>query len=87
MIPTIHMKDLINLIIKIIEKKPDTYYILAFDLNQNRTLKNIIKSIYECVGDVDKMMPLNENLEDNNNEENPEINYILKMQKKLVIKV
>ena len=69
-IPTIHMKDLINLIIKIIEKKPDTYYILAFDLNQNRTLKNIIKSIYECVGDIDKMMPLKENLEDNNNEEN-----------------
>ena len=73
-IPTIHMKDLINIITKIIEKKPNSYYLLAFDQSQNRTLKNIIKSIYDCVGDSNNMMPIKneESLEDNddNKEEN-----------------
>ena len=74
-IPTIHMKDLINLISKIIEKKPNSYYLLAFDQSNNRTLKNIIKSIYECIGDLNKMMPIKEEEElieenDENKEEN-----------------
>ena len=70
-IPTIHMKDLINIISKIIEKKPNSYYILAFDQTKNNTLLDITKSIYECVGDVDKMIePKEENIENNNDEEN-----------------
>ena len=73
-IPTIHMKDLINIISKIIEKKPSSYYILAFDQNKNNSLLSITKSIYDCVGDINKMIApkeeLNDNNEGNKNEEN-----------------
>ena len=73
-IPTIHMKDLINIISKIIEKKPSSYYILAFDQNKNNSLLSITKSIYDCVGDINKMISpkeeLNDNNEENKNEEN-----------------
>ena len=73
-IPTIHMKDLINIISKIIEKKPSSYYILAFDQNKNNSLLSITKSIYDCVGDINKMIApkeeLNDNNEENKNEEN-----------------
>ena len=55
-IPTIHMKDLISIISKIIEKKPDSYYIIAFDQNKNNSLLNITKAIYDCVGDINKMI-------------------------------
>ena len=71
-IPTIHMKDLINIISKIIEKKPNSYYLLAFDQSNNRTLKYIIKSIYDCVGDVNKMLPKKEEELNGPNEENKE---------------
>ena len=74
-IPTIHMKDLINIIAKIIEKKPNSYYLLAFDDSKNRTLKYIIQSIYDCIGDINKMItPKEEEIidlnEENDNEEN-----------------
>ena len=72
-IPTIHMKDLINIISKIIEKKPNSYYILAFDQNKNNSLLSITKSIYDCVGDVNNMIPPKEELNNNdvnNNDEN-----------------
>ena len=80
-IPTIHMKDLINIISKIIEKKSNTYYILAFDQSKNNSLLNIAKQIYECVGDVNNLMPIkeenvdiNNNNEINNEENNSKIN-------------
>ena len=75
-IPTIHMKDLVNIITKILEKRPNNYYILAFDQTKNNSLLSIAKSIYECVGDLNKMIPPKEELnndinnEINNNEEN-----------------
>ena len=74
-IPTIHMKDLINIISKIIEKKPNSYYILAFDQNKNNSLLSIAKSIYDCVGDINKMIAPKEELNDNveNNEENKDV--------------
>ena len=74
-IPTIHMKDLINIISKIIEKKPSSYYILAFDQNKNNSLLSIAKSIYDCVGDINKMIAPKEELNDNveNNEENKDV--------------
>ena len=73
-IPTIHMRDLINIISKIIEKKPNSYYLLAFDQSNNRSLKYIIKSIYDCIGDSSKMMPIKEEdlIEKNEDEENKE---------------
>ena len=83
-IPTIHMKDLINIISKIIEKKPNNYYILAFDQTKNNSLLNIAKQIYECVGDINNMIPIKEennddindtNNENNNNENNNEENH------------
>ena len=55
-IPTIHMKDLITIITKIIEKKPSSYYLLAFDQSNNRSLNYIVKSIYDCAGDLNKMI-------------------------------
>ena len=67
-IPTIHMKDLVNIISKVIEKKPTSNYILAFDQTKNSSLKNIVKMIYNCIGDEKKMIEKKESL--NNNEEN-----------------
>ena len=71
-IPTIHMRDLINLISKIIEKKPNSYYILAFDQTKNRSLKSIIKSIYDCIGDSSKMIQIKEEELPEENNENKE---------------
>ena len=78
-IPTIHMKDLVNVIAKVIEKKPLSYYILAFDQTANSSLRNIIKMIYYTIGDVDKMVEkkeISENeevKEENNNDINKDI--------------
>lgn len=49
-IPTIHIKDLVNLIRRVIEQKPKNKYILAIDHTKNRQLKNIITSISKGVG-------------------------------------
>jgi nucleoside-diphosphate-sugar epimerase len=49
-IPTIHIKDLVCGIKRIIEKKPNIKYIFAIDKTKNKTLKNIMKSISKCVG-------------------------------------
>ena len=79
-IPTIHMKDLVNIISKVIEKKPSSHYILAFDQTNDRCLKSIIKSIYHCIGDETIMCPQkeeeikDENEEKEENEENNEEN-------------
>ena len=49
-IPTIHIMDLVQVIRRIIEKKPATKYIFAVDRTKNPSLKNIIKSISMCMG-------------------------------------
>jgi len=49
-IPTIHIKDLVTLIKRIIDIKPVQNYFLAVDRSENRTLKNIVKSIADSVG-------------------------------------
>ena len=75
-IPTIHMKDLVSIIAKIIEKKPLSYYILAFDQTKNRTLKNIVKMIYNCMGEEKNMMEKKENednIKENDIKENKDI--------------
>ena len=72
-IPTIHMKDLVSIIAKVIEKKPASNYILAFDQTKNSSLKNIIKTIYNCMGDEKNMIEKKEtldNIEENKNENN-----------------
>ena len=82
-IPTIHMKDLINIISKIIEKKPNSYYLLAFDYSKNRSLKYIIQSIYDCIGDINKMIPpIEEELIDSNEENKEEENKTENEEKK-----
>ena len=60
-IPTIHIKDLVSLIRRVIETKPKNKYIFAVDHTKNRQLSNIIKKISKGVGnglienlDVDK---------------------------------
>ncbi|MCQ2820156.1 MAG: hypothetical protein MJ252_23055 [archaeon] len=49
-VPTIHIKDLISLIRKVIETRPKNKYIFAIDHTKNRMLKNIISSISKGVG-------------------------------------
>ena len=75
-IPTIHMKDLVNIIAKVIEKKPSSNYILAFDQNKDCSLKNILRMIYCCIGDENNMIEKKEKSEEEKNkaEDNIEIN-------------
>ena len=49
-IPTIHIKDLVSLIRRVIETKPKNKYIFAVDHTKNRQLNNIIKKISKGVG-------------------------------------
>ena len=62
--PTIHIKDLVNLIKRVIERKPSNKYIFAFDHTKNRTTKNIVRAIKACVA---KQAPINNN--NNNNQQ------------------
>lgn len=72
-IPTIHINDLVSLIIKIIENPPNINYILAVDKTKNSTLKNIISSISNSTGDG---TILNKNLETNiDDEENTKFQW------------
>ena len=50
-IPTIHIIDLIKIIKRVIEKKPNDKYIFAVDKTKNPSLYNIIKSISLAIGD------------------------------------
>ena len=52
-IPTIHILDLIQIIRRIIERKPIINYIFACDKTKNPTMKNIIKSISKGIGSID----------------------------------
>ena len=52
-IPTIHILDLIQIIRRIIEKKPIINYIFACDKTKNPTMKNLIKSIAKGIGSID----------------------------------
>jgi adenylate kinase len=49
-IPTLHVKDLVTLVRKIIEQKPSKYYILAIDRTRNKSLHNIISSLSKNIG-------------------------------------
>ena len=73
-IPTIHMKDLVNVISKVIEKKPSSKYILAFDQTKNNCLKNIIKMVYKCIGDENKIVLKNEENIEKKEDDNNDIN-------------
>ena len=52
-IPTIHILDLVQIIRRIIEKKPIIDYIFACDKTKNPTMKNIIRSISKGIGSID----------------------------------
>ena len=52
-LPTIHILDLVQIIKKIIEKKPIINYIFACDKTKNPTMKNIIRSIAKGIGSID----------------------------------
>ena len=49
-VPTIHIKDLVSLIRRVIEQKPKNKYIFAIDHTKNRQLKNIINAISKGCG-------------------------------------
>ena len=50
-IPTIHVLDLMQILRKVIDKKPPTKYIIAVDKTTNTSLKNIITSIVRAMGE------------------------------------
>ena len=52
-IPTIHILDLVQVIKRIINLKPEVNYIYACDRTKNPTLKNIIRSISKGIGNID----------------------------------
>ena len=52
-LPTIHILDLIQLIKRVIEKKPTQKYIFACDRTKNPTMKNILRSIGNSIGGLD----------------------------------
>ena len=52
-LPTIHILDLVQIIRRIIEKKPIINYIFACDKTKNHTMKNIIRSISKGIGSID----------------------------------
>ena len=84
-IPTIHMKDIINIIKKIVEKKPESKYIIAVDDCKNKTLKDLLKNIYTCVGNREKTFEeeeKKEEIEENEEKENEEIEDEKKDEKK-----
>lgn len=62
-IPTIHIKDLVSLIRRVVETKPKNKYIFAIDHTKNRQLKNIIKSISKGIGNglVENLEPVQKN--------------------------
>ena len=64
-IPTIHIKDLVSLIRRVIETKPKNKYIFAVDHTKNRQLCNIIKKLSKGVGNglVENLDPNLENIE------------------------
>lgn len=49
-VPTIHVKDVVTLIKRLIDRKPQHRYIFAFDQSPNRTIKHILKSIKKSIG-------------------------------------
>ena len=64
-VPTIHIKDIITLIKRVIDRKPQHKYIFAFDQTENRRIKTILKSIEKSIS----ISPsINENIEEGNNE-------------------
>ena len=52
-IPTIHVLDLVQVIKRVINLKPDINYIFAFDRTKNPTFKNIIRTISKGIGGID----------------------------------
>ena len=55
-IPTIHILDLIQVIKRIINLRPEVNYIYACDKTKNPTLKNIMQSISRGIGSIDIKM-------------------------------
>lgn len=49
-IPTLHIKDLVTLIKRIIHKKPTQKYIIGIDQTKNKTLKGIMTAISKTIG-------------------------------------
>ena len=58
-IPTIHILDLVQVIKRIINVKPDIKYIFACDRTKNPLMRNIIGSITNKIGGID-IKPINE---------------------------
>jgi len=50
LVPTIHVLDLARLVKKVVNKKPENYYIFALDKTKNPTQKRLVESIAKGMG-------------------------------------
>jgi adenylate kinase len=50
LVPTIHVKDLARLVNKIVQKRPESYYVFALDKTKNPTQKRLVSSIAKGMG-------------------------------------
>lgn len=50
LVPTIHVRDLARLVRKIVQRRPDSYYIFAVDKTRNPTQKRLVEAISKGMG-------------------------------------
>jgi adenylate kinase len=50
LVPTIHVRDLSRLVRKVVQRRPDSYYIFAVDKTKNPTQKRIVEAISKGMG-------------------------------------
>ena len=79
LIPTIHIRDLVSIVRRIIETRPPKYYIFAVDKTKNKTLKNIITSISKNIGNG--LVKHTDNFEESTNYNDFQINIKMKTSK------
>ena len=79
-IPTIHILDLIQVIKRIINLRPEVNYIYACDKTKNPTLKNILQSISRGIGSIDIKMIKDFNISEINLPHYTELNIDLRIK-------
>jgi adenylate kinase len=50
LIPTIHVRDLVSVVRRIIDQRPSKHYIFAVDKTKNKSLNNIVTSLSKNIG-------------------------------------
>lgn len=50
LVPTIHVIDLARLVKRIVDRRPNQYYIFAVDRTRKPTMKNIVEALANGIG-------------------------------------